>query len=991
MFKKPNPKQNFYELEQQILDWWKENKILDKSISRRPEDHKYTFYDGPITANGEPHTGHMLTFSLKDLFPRYKTMKGFRVSRSLGWDCHGLPVEYQVEKALGFKEKSDIEKYGIEKFNKACKESVEKYRSNIIELEEKIGRLTNSEEEYATMDRDFIESVWWSLKELYEKDLLYEGFKVVPYSTRAGTTLSNTEVALGGYKMIADPAITVEFELKNEPNTYLLAWTTTPWTIPGNLGLAVGKKVKYVKVKGEVPGNTYIVAKDLVEQVFNKGEFEILGDVSVDDLIGKEYIPPFDYYLGRENAHKIYEGDHVTTESGTGIVHLAPYGAEDNDIFQKVGIESFDYLDDQGHFTSDIPDYSGDFYKTANKKIIADLEKKDLLFAHEEYEHEMPMCWRTDTPLIYKPITSWYVAVSKLRDALVENNEKINWIPDHVKKGRFGNWLAEIKDWGISRNRYWGTPLPIWRSESGNVKFIGSFKELEELSGVNIEDPHRPYVDDITFEQDGEKYSRITDVIDVWYDSGAMPFARLHYPFENKDKFEEKFPAEFIAEGIDQTRGWFYSLHAVATTLFDSNAYNNVIINGTITDEKGQKLSKSKGNYTPPIDVIESVGADTVRLNFFSSPLMYGEDTAVTDKTLKSTKQETILPLWNIYTYLTTYANMHDWQPNTELAYNERNVTDDTHPWDHIPFDDIENNLDAWILLKLQNTISEVTENMEVYQVPRAIKAIKDLISETSKWYIRSNRTRFADGDTRALEVLYYVLIETCKLAAPFIPFTTEHIYRQLVPEHLEGQLESVHLTDYPEIDNAFVKQYSQIENEMNILRKIIEQGHNLRVENGLKVRQPLSTLFVHTTNKDVGALTDWMIELISSELNVREVREVIEIPEDKTIVQASEPTLGLAIGLNTEISDELKKEGSLRELTRQIQSIRKNQKLNMGDSITLEYSTDQDMIEKLFNDMKDELMRSVKAKTITKLDSISDGMVIKLDDGEVTISVKPV
>jgi isoleucyl-tRNA synthetase len=581
--------------------------------------------------------------------------------------------------------------------------------------------------------------------------------------------------------------------------------------------------------------------------------------------------------------------------------------------------------------------------------------------------------------------------VSKLRDALVENNEKINWIPDHVKKGRFGNWLAEIKDWGISRNRYWGTPLPIWRSESGNVKFIGSFKELEELSGVNIEDPHRPYVDDITFEQDGEKYSRITDVIDVWYDSGAMPFARLHYPFENKDKFEEKFPAEFIAEGIDQTRGWFYSLHAVATTLFDSNAYNNVIINGTITDEKGQKLSKSKGNYTPPIDVIESVGADTVRLNFFSSPLMYGEDTAVTDKTLKSTKQETILPLWNIYTYLTTYANMHDWQPNTELAYNERNVTDDTHPWDHIPFDDIENNLDAWILLKLQNTISEVTENMEVYQVPRAIKAIKDLISETSKWYIRSNRTRFADGDTRALEVLYYVLIETCKLAAPFIPFTTEHIYRQLVPEHLEGQLESVHLTDYPEIDNAFVKQYSQIENEMNILRKIIEQGHNLRVENGLKVRQPLSTLFVHTTNKDVGALTDWMIELISSELNVREVREVIEIPEDKTIVQASEPTLGLAIGLNTEISDELKKEGSLRELTRQIQSIRKNQKLNMGDSITLEYSTDQDMIEKLFNDMKDELMRSVKAKTITKLDSISDGMVIKLDDGEVTISVKPV
>lgn len=988
MFSKPNPKQDYFELEQAILKFWKEKNILDKSIEERPDDKTYTFYDGPITANGEPHTGHMLTFSLKDVIPRYKTMKGYKVSRSLGWDCHGIPVEYQVEKELGFKEKRDIERYGIKEFNAKCKESVEKYQSNIIELEEMIGRLTNDEEEYATMDRNFIESVWWSLSELYNKGHLYEGFKVVPYSTRAGTTLSNAEVSLGGYKQIVDPAITVKFELKDEPGTFILAWTTTPWTIPSNLGLAVGKKIKYIKV--EQNGEKFILAKDLLKEVFREEDVAQLEELSADQLVGREYSAPFNFFEGRKNAHKIYEGFHVTTESGTGIVHLAPYGAEDNEIFQEVGIESFDVLDDQGHFTEEIEPYAGMFYKAANTKIIEDLKEKNRLFRHEDYNHDMPMCWRTDTPLIYKPITSWYIGVSKLRKELVENNEKVNWVPGHVKEGRFGNWLSEIKDWGISRSRYWGTPLPIWKSESGKIKVIGSYAELEELSGVKLEDPHRPFVDDIKFEIDGEEYSRIPDVIDVWYDSGAMPFARLHYPFENKEKFENKFPAEYIAEGIDQTRGWFYSLHAIATTLFESNAYNNVIINGTITDDKGQKLSKSKGNYTPPHEVIRNFGADTVRINFFSSPLMYGEDTAITDRTLKATRQDSISPLWNIYSYLVTYANMFNWKPNEQLAYAERNVTEDSHPWDHIPFDDIDNNLDAWILMRLQKTIKKVETELDSYTITKAMIAIKDLIGDISKWYIRSNRDRFANGDTRALEVLYYVLIETLKLLAPFAPFVSEHIYQELVFGEFQNQKESIHLTDFPHADEKFMEEYSAIEDEMAMIRKVVEFGHNLRVENGIKVRQALSEMYIHSTNPDFAAITDWMEELLMSELNLKMVSEKMDITESEFVKVTGDETLGIVVGLNIEITEDLKLEGALRELTRNIQALRKNSKLEMNDEINLSYKTDSEFLQRLFTEKATEISETVKAKNIStdQLES-EHKTVVKVEGEEVEVTIE--
>ncbi|BCX13720.1 MAG: isoleucine--tRNA ligase [Candidatus Dojkabacteria bacterium] len=876
MFQKPENKPNFYEIEQKILNWWKENKILEKSIELRPEDNIKTFYDGPITANGAPHHGHMLTFAMKDIIPRYWTMKGYRVTRSLGWDCQGIPVEYEIEKKLGFKEKKDIEKFGIAKFNELCRNSVLEHKGKIIELEEKMGRLTNSEEEYATMDKDYIESIWWSLSELYKRGLLYEGFKVVPYSTRAGTTLSNAEVALGGYKPVVDPAVTVKFRLLEDSNTFVLAWTTTPWTLPTNFALAVGKDITYVKVKAN--NENYIVAQDLAKQVFEGIDFEVVQTFKGSDLVGKKYLPLFDYFKDKQNAFQIYEGFHVTTESGTGVVHLAPYGAEDNEIFQNVGIESIDVLDEQGDFTSDCPDLEGLFYKDANEKIIQKLTEKNLLFKKEDYEHDMPMCWRTNTPLIYKPITSWYIAMSKLRKELLDNNEKINWEPDHVKEGRFGNWLAEIKDWGISRLRYWGTPLPIWKSESGKVKIFESFSELEKLTNKKVEDPHRPFIDEFEFEFEGEVYKRIPDVLDVWYDSGAMPFARFHYPFENKNKFEQKFPADYISESVDQTRGWFYSLHAIGTALFNSNAFKNVVMSGLVLDDNGAKLSKSKGNYTAPETMLEQFGADTIRLNFFSTPIASGEDTTISAKTLKIQAQETILPLWNIYKYIVTYAEIHDWQPKEYLAYNERMVTDDDHPWDHIPFDDITNALDAWILLKLQQTIKTVNDELENYKIPKATRAIKEFVSEISKWYIRRSRDRFVNGDERALETLYYVFVETLKLLAPFTPFITEEIYQQLVVRILDTVPESIHLCNYPEADLNFINQHIAYDNEMLFVRRIVEIGHSLRTENNLKLRQPLSKIVIENKNQNIPVFSDWMKEIIMDELNVKMFEETFQL-----------------------------------------------------------------------------------------------------------------
>lgn len=942
MFNTPDPKPDFPKMEEEILAWWKEKNILDKSIDQRPESNSKTFYDGPITANGNPHYGHMLTFAMKDIIPRYWSMKGFKVKRSLGWDCQGLPVEFEVEKNLGFTEKGDIEKYGIEKFNQKCRALVLKFRGDIVELEEKMGRLTNKDEEFATMDPDYIESVWWSLKELHEKGHMYEGFKVVPFSTRAGTSLSNAEVALGGYKPFVDPAITVEFELKDEPNTYILAWTTTPWTIPANLGLAIGEKIKYVKVKSLDANNTYIVAEELVEKVFGDDEHKIVGKIKASELLGKEYIPPFDFFVKRKNVHQIFYGDFVTTESGTGIVHLAPYGIEDNEVFQRENIESFDMLDDQGDFNNLISVYEGLHYRDANSKIKEDLKEKDLLFAEEDYEHDMPMCWRTNTPLIYKPITSWYISMSKLRKELVENNDKINWVPSHFKNGRFGNWLAEIKDWGISRLRYWGTPLPIWKSESGKVRMIGSFEELEELSGVKLKDPHRPFVDDITFKLEGETYMRIPDVLDVWYDSGSMPFARFHYPFENKDLFSKKFPAQYIAEGVDQSRGWFYSLHAIGTALFDGPAFENVVVNGTITDDNGAKLSKSKKNYGPPGELIAKHGADAIRMNFFSSPISAAEDSAITDKTVRLQAQEYMLPLWNTLKYLITYANIHSWSPSKDLLQGEL---------------DTSNKMDEWILEILNETVGTLTKHFDSYDFPRTGRGLKEFITNVSKWYIRRSRDRFASGDEAALSTLYFVLIQLSKLSAPITPHVSETIYKTLVSEQFDDQPESVHLTDYPESNG---NDSPDLLWSMKFVRMAAELGQSLRTTEGIKVRQPLAKLEVVSGTE----FEDWMKDLVKAELNVREVQVVDEISKNSTIKQAKDNKYDLEIGLHTGLTPELKEAGLVREIIRAIQALRKESGFNMGDQVTITYSTEPEL-QKVIEDNLDEIIESVSATSL--------------------------
>lgn len=986
MFKKPNPKQNFFELEQEILRFWKNNNILEKSIDQRPIEQSKTFYDGPITANGAPHMGHALTFSMKDIIPRYWTMKGYRVSRSLGWDCQGLPVEYEIEKSLGFKEKKDIEKFGIAKFNELCRNLVLEKRDKIIQLEEMIGRLTNAEEEYATMDSKYIESIWWSIKELHNKGLLYEGFKVVPYSTRAGTTLSNAEVALGGYKAMVDPAITVEFPLEEDPMIVLLAWTTTPWTIPGNLGLAVGEKISYVKVKKTDSDKTYVVAEDLVASVFEGMEYQVTGKITVDELIGKKYIPPFQFYKNRKNAHVIYLGDHVTTESGTGIVHLAPYGAEDNEIFQKVGIESFDYLDDQGDFKSEVTPYTGINYRDANPKIIEDLKATSTLFMHKDYEHDMPMCWRTNTPLIYKPITSWYIAMSTLRNQLVENNEKINWNPKHVKQGRFGNWLAEIKDWGISRSRYWGTPLPIWKSESGKTIVIGSFEELEKLSGEKISDPHRPFIDEVIFEHEGETYRRILDVLDVWYDSGAMPFARFHYPFENSEKFEQKFPAEYIAEGIDQTRGWFYSLLAISTALFGKESYRNVLINGTIVADDGSKLSKSKKNYVDPDILIKEFSADAVRINFFSSPIASGEDAAVSQKTLKIQTQEWILPIWNIFSYLVTYANIHEWAPDEKFV---RDRSQNQGTWKEVPFENVESEINSWIIFRLQETIHATTIALDNYEIQKAIKAIKELMDDISKWFIRSSRDSFAQGNESSIETLYFVFVEALKLLAPFAPFITDYIYRELVTEKFPQAKESIHLTDYPVVDREFVEQYSNMGSEMTIVRKICEMGHTVRVENQIKVRQPLSKMFVQSTNEIVPALSPWMVEMIKRELNIKDVMDVPSVVASATVKLISDENVKLTVGVETAISKELMNEGLVREIIRGIQAERKTRGFNPASKINAKIKAESPEIEEILTENISSISNATASNSTIVKGELENATKINVGESKIFVEME--
>ncbi|MHC1716308.1 MAG: isoleucine--tRNA ligase [Candidatus Dojkabacteria bacterium] len=950
---KNDPMPNFSKTEGEILKFWKENDVLRKSIDRRSKDNPFTFFDGPITSNNRPHYGHALTMVIKDVVPRYKTMKGFRVDRSLGWDCQGIPVEYEVEKTLGFEQKEDIEKFGIEKFNQLCRESVQKYQGEIFSLTERMGRWVNKEEEYATMDPWYIESVWWSLKELYNKGLLYQGYKVVPYSTRAGTTLSNSEVALGGYKAIVDPTITVKLKLKDE-DTYLLIWTTTPWTMPGNLLVAVGNDFEYVEV--EHKGEKYIIAQSLAQNIFGE-DYKVLKTYLGKELVGKEYEPLYSYFEDRrkEGAFRVVHANHVTLEDGTGLVHQAPYGEEDFALMVGMGITMFDYLDDQGNMKDEIEQFKGMFYKKANKYIMEDLENRGLLFAHSEHEHQMPMCWRTDTPLIYKPIKSWYVKVTAIREKMVSENNEIMWVPDHMKEGRFGNWLEDARDWALSRNRYWGTPLPVWICDKcGETEILGSLAEVKEKSGVDLKDPHKPFVDEVTYKCskcDGTM-KRVNDVIDVWYDSGAMPFARLHYPFENKEKFEKKYPAQFIAEGVDQTRGWFYTLHVLGCALFDNKSFENVIVNGLALAPDGTKMSKSKRNYTEVNLVLDQFGADSMRLYFLGSPIVHGEEVIFNEKFLKETITSVMLPYWNSVKYFLSYADQYNWE--YEGNFKSENV------------------MDKWILAELEKTIQTVTSSMDEYNIQPATKVIFELIDDLSKWYIRRSRDKFVSGDKEALATLNYVLLEITKLIAPFAPFIAESVYQTLNPSN-----ESVHLEDYPVVVDNLLNEELLV--EMKKVRDVCSLGLNIRDENRLKVRQPLSKVYVPISNPE-------MQEIVKGELNVKEVVVSEKEVEGDGLKSQSNSTAFVSLDIN--ITEELKEEGLFNELARGIQVARKESGCQVGQEISLKYKTDNEEIEKLFTSHSEGLQKIVLCKDFEREESLDGGYKIKVDTFEVEIAI---
>ncbi len=1007
MFNKPNPRQNFFDLEQEVLKFWKENKIFEKSIESKDEDNRYTFVDGPPFVTGMPHYGSLLSSITKDPVTRYWAMRGKKIRRVWGWDCHGLPIEAKVNEKFNLKSRADVEEFGIDNYVKECRKHVEEVTSQWEWYIDSVGRWVDMENAYYTMNPEFNESVIWVFKQMHEKGFVYKGKRVSLFSTDTATPVSEFEVAeSNNYQDVDDLSIFVKFKLKKpekikgSENTFIVAWTTTPWTIPSNFALAVNPKEDYVVIEHE-EGNL-VVAKKRLEYIFGDDHknLTIKNEIKGKDLEGLEYEPVYDYFVKdtTDNDFKVYLYEGVTTDDGTGVLHVAPgFGAEDFELGEKFKLSDHQDIDDEGNLT--VGEFKGTYLRDAAEPIKEDLKKKGNLLKSEIYRHRLPF-FRGDNPLIYKAQDSYFVNINKVKDRMLEVNKDINWIPDHFQEGRMAEVIKNAPDWGISRTRYWATIMPIWRSEDGDEIVVGSIEEMSEYNDQIKEKDgvwyfgdervmlHRDVCDKIVLTKDGKEYHRIPDVLDNWLDSGSVPVAEWHYPFENKEIFENNFPADYIAEYVGQIRAWFNVLIRVSTIVFDKAPFKNVIVTGNMAGTDGRKMSKSFKNYPDPKQTIEKYGGDALRLYFLGSPLLVGEDINFNEKDLKLQVQEITLPLWNIYSYLTTYANMHNWQPTEDLAYNKRNVTGDSHPWDHIPFDDIENNLDEWILVKLQKTIKEVNENMESYIVPKALKPISDLISETSKWYIRSNRDRFGAGDHRALEVLYYVLVETLKLLAPFAPFITDHIYREIIFGELQDKEESIHLTDFPTHDQKFIEEYTKIETEMSLIRKIVEFGHNLRVENGQKVRQPLSELYVHSTNEDLGALTGWMKELIQKELNVKEAMEKFEFEESETVKVIGDTTLGIQVGLNLEINDELRMEGALRELTRNIQAARKKMKLQMNDQINLQYSTDSEFLKNLFITLNNDLSQSVKAKSIKESELDEEALKAKIGDEEISFKI---
>jgi isoleucyl-tRNA synthetase len=1008
MYKKVESKNDFVAMEKSILDLWKEKDIIKRNFQMNEGHEYFTFYDGPPTANGAPHIGHVVTRVIKDLIPRYKVMKGYKVLRKAGWDTHGLPVELEVEKALGISGKPEIEKYGVENFIKKCKDSVFTYATQWKDMSERVAYWIDMDNPYVTYQNEYIESVWWSLKQLWDKDLLYKGHKIVPYCPRCGTSLSSHEVAQG-YKDVKDSSAYVKFKLKSE-NAYILVWTTTPWTLPSNVALAVNRKYDYVEIINH--DEHLILAKDLLSRI--EGEYEVVREFKGEELLDQEYEPMFSFVTPEKRAFYIVHGDFVTLSDGTGIVHIAPaYGEDDNRVGQKYDLPLVNLVDVQGNFVEEVTPWQGMFVKKADDKIIETMKENGILYKAEKFLHSYPFCWRCDTPLLYYPRDSWFVKMSSLRDNLLENNNKINWYPDNIKKGRFGNFLENVIDWGLSRERYWGTPLPIWECECGHRECIGSIAELRE-KGIQVSEGlelHKPYIDHVSLKCPAcaKEMKRVSEVIDCWYDSGSMPFAQYHFPFENKELFEQNFPAQFISEAVDQTRGWFYTLLAISTAIFDKSSFENCIVLGHVLDKNGIKMSKHKGNVLSPFTVLENEGADALRWYFYTAsapwlPSRFYEDAVI------EVQRKFLNTLWNVYSFYVLYAQIDQFDPT---MYQERKSS-------HV--------MDKWIMSKLNTLIHRVDEDLNAYNITGAAELIGAFTEELSNWYVRRNRTRYwvmdmTDDKIDAYLTLHTVLKNLVIVAAPFVPFITEEIYQNLVAGRDTEDPESVHLCMWPEYNEELVDQ--QLELEMELTYKICGLGRSARNLANIKNRQPLSKMLLSTKT-----LPDYYIDIIKEELNIKDVAVNSNMSDyvsytvkpnspvlgkthgkfipgiRKAIDQMDQMTLALKISngetitvdidgtpidfnstnllvtmnglegfafagegdvgvvLDTHISEELKVEGYAREIISKLQNMRKDSSFEVMDKITI-YLTGNSLLEEVVKQYKDYIMSETLAVEI--------------------------
>ena len=1028
MYNKVSTNMNFVEREKEIEKFWRDNDIFKKSMENRKEGETYTFYDGPPTANGKPHIGHVLTRVIKDMIPRYQTMKGKMVPRKAGWDTHGLPVELEVEKLLGLDGKEQIEEYGLDPFIKKCKESVWKYKGMWEDFSETVGFWADMDNPYVTYDDNFIESEWWALKQIWDKKLLYKGFKIVPYCPRCGTPLSSHEVAQG-YKDVKERSAIARFKVKDE-DAYILAWTTTPWTLPSNVALCVNPDETYVKVKAG-DGYTYYMAEALLDSVLGKladeengvKAYEILETYKGSDLENKEYEPLFDFAKDiiakqHKKAYYVTCDTYVTMGDGTGVVHIAPaFGEDDAQVGRKYDLPFVQLVNGKGEMTEETP-YAGVFCKKADPMVLKDLEEKGLLFDAPKFEHSYPHCWRSDTPLIYYARESWFIKMTAVKDDLVRNNNTVNWIPESIGKGRFGDWLENIQDWGISRNRYWGTPLNVWECECGHQECIGSRAELAEKSGnpdaAQVE-LHRPYIDAVTIKcpDCGKEMHRVPEVIDCWFDSGAMPFAQHHYPFENKEVFEQQFPAKFISEAVDQTRGWFYSLMAESTLLFNKAPYENVIVLGHVQDENGQKMSKSKGNAVDPFEALEQYGADAIRWYFYinSAPWLPNR---FHGKAVQEGQRKFMSTLWNTYAFYVLYAEI-----------DQFDATKYTLDYEKLPV------MDKWLLSKLNTLVKTVDENLGNYRIPEAARALDSFVDEMSNWYVRRSRDRFwAKGmeqdKINAYMTLYTALVTVAKTAAPMIPFMTEDIYQNLVRNLDPTAPESIHLCDFPVANEQHIDK--ELEDNMEAVLKIVVIGRACRNTANIKTKQPIGKMYV----KADFALSEYFVEIIEDELNVKNVEftedvsaftsytfkpqlrtvgpkygkylkqiqqtlasldgnqamaklkaegalkldnisdEVVLCEEDLLISMAqkegyvSDSEGGVTVVLDTNLTPELIEEGMVREIISKLQTMRKEADFEVTDRIHVTYSG-SDKVGEIFEKYGENIKTVVLADTVTE------------------------